>query len=288
MALGLTYGILERTLDLETLQAPQAFVVLDDLVVFCLPVVLGTMAGVVFNYVRRQERLNRALSTENAKRQREAFAELLSSHLLHEIRNPLHNLSAAIERWRPQLAPEQATLLTRNLDRLDAATRQLTRWNVLSNRVDFTEPVLLRTWLEEFVQDKVQPQLHLAQVHLEQHVAETEVRMHPLLLEQCFVSLFNNALETAAEGPAPRLIRLLAQDDAHAPDMVELRISNTGAPYPEEVLAKQGTDPVESRHGMGLGLVLIRRTLEQVGGSLALTNDQGQATTILRIPGRRR
>lgn len=288
MALGLTYGILERTLDFETLQAPQAFVFLDDLVVFCLPVVLGAMAGVVFNSMRRQERLNRALSTENAKRQREVFAELLSSHLLHEIRNPLHNLSAAIERWRAALAPEQAALLQRNMDRLDAAIKQLTHWNVLSDRVDFKEPVPLRTWLEEFVQDKVQSQLHVAQVHLEQHIAEAEVRMHPLLLEQCFVSLFNNALETAVEGPPPRLIRLSAQCDPQAPDTVELRMSNTGAPYPDEVLAKQGADPVESQRGMGLGLVLVRRTLEQVGGSLALANDQGQATAILRIPGQHR
>ncbi len=287
MVFGLMYGMTEHTLDLEAIQAPRVFVSLDDVVVFCLPVVLGCLAGLVFNSMRRQERLNRVLSTENTKLQREVFAQLLSSHILHEIRNPLHNLSAAVERWRQQLTPEQATLLQRNMDRLEAATKQLTHWDVLSDEVDVKRAVTLQSWLDEFVQDKVRPQLHADQIHLDQHVVEADVRMHPLLLEQCFVTLFDNALDAAKNGPVPRIIRLSAQVSLDSPGMIEVRMSNTGPWYPEEVLAKQGAEPVESQRGMGLGLVFVRRTLEQVGGSLTLTNDQGQATAILRIPGQR-
>ncbi len=283
--LGLIYGIIEHTLDLDALQAPKIVVLIDDFVVFCLPMILGVLAGLVFNYVRRQQHINRVLSTENTRLEREVFAQLLSSHLLHEIRNPLHNLQAALARWQQQLAPEQAALLERNMERLEAAIKHLTHWNVLSEEINVRETVLLRRWLGEFVQDKVRPQLHAAQIHYEQGVADVEVRMHPVFLEQCFVTLFNNALDAVADGPSPRVIRVSAGPSAQLPDTVEVRFSNTGAPYSKEVLAKQGREPVESRRGMGVGLMLIRRTLEQVGGTLLLVNEHGRATTTLRIPG---
>ena len=286
MILGLAYGLIERTLDLEMLRAPTLFMWLDDLVVFFLPIALGALAGITFNYVRQQARLSRALSTENTRLQREAFAQLLSSHLLHEIRNPLHNLAAAIERWRQQLPQEQATLLERNIQRLEAVTNQLTHWNTLTDDLDVREPVALKVWLEDFIHDKTRSQLDEAQIHFEQHVPELTVLIHPLLLDQCFVTLFNNALEAAGAGTTPKRIRLVAQ--SNPPDTVEIRLSNSGSVFPEEVLANQGMKPVESDHRIGLGLVLVRRTLEQAGGSMRLSNDHGHATVILRLPGRPR
>src|SRR6185295_10355553 len=120
----------------------------------------------------------------------------------------------------------------------------------------------------------------------DQDVADVEVGMHPLFLEQCFVILFNNALEAVTRGPAPRMIHVSAQPSAQVPGTVEVRFSNTGAPYSGAVLAKQGREPVERQGGMGVGLMLVGRTVEQVGGALLLANPEGRAMTILRIPGR--
>ncbi len=287
MAVGLSYGVLEHTLDFEALRAPAMFLMVDDIVVLCLPVILGLLAGIVFNYVRRQQRLNWVLSTENARLQRHVMAHLLSSYILHEIRNPLHNLTAAVERWRAQLPAEQVALLQRNLDRLDVATRQLTHWGILSDEIDFREPVPLRRWLAEFVNDKVRPHLRELQMTFEEDVADVTVCMHPLLLEHCCVTLFNNAMQAAAAGAPPRLIRLMAKPlsaTPHAPPTVELTLSNSGSCYPDFVLMQQGREPVDSQNGLGLGLVLVRRTMEQVGGSLRLLNEDGRATAVVCLP----
>ena len=64
LACGLIYGITEHAVDLESLHAPEAFMVLDDAIVLWLPALLGLLAGFVINAMRRQERLNRELSTE--------------------------------------------------------------------------------------------------------------------------------------------------------------------------------------------------------------------------------
>ncbi len=286
MTLGLLYGSLEHVVDLEAMQSPRIFMVLDDVVVFCLPIALGGLAGLLVNYVRWQHRVNRALSTENAKFQRYVFTQALTSHVLHDIRNPLHNLTAVIERWQPNLPPQEVAILQRNLDRLQAVMKQLRGWNVLEETIDLREAVALRPWLKDFIHDKVQPQLRDAGITLHQQVEPVIVFIHPLLLEQCLVTFFNNAVEAITNVSRARTISVSAQLSRTRQGHVEMRLRNTGEPYRAPVLATQGREPVKSEHGLGLGLVLVQRTLEQIGGSLSLTNDGGQATTICSIPGR--
>ena len=285
MAVGLAYGIAEHTLDWEALQAPKAFLWLDEVVFFCLPVILGALAGLLFNHVRWQARINRMLSTDHATSQRHVLTHMLSSHLLHEIRNPLHNLGAVIEHWQKHLPPDEASILHRNVNRLQLLTNQLSRWTSLDDAVDLQEPVAFHQWLEEFIADKVWSQLSHANIAFEPRIDSIVVRMHPLLLEQCFMTLFNNAIEAVLRGDGVRAISCAATRSLDRPGYVTIRIQNTGAVYPATVLATQGREPIESQHGVGLGLVLVRRSLEHIGGMLGLANDQGRATATLWIPG---
>jgi C4-dicarboxylate-specific signal transduction histidine kinase len=71
-------------------------------------------------------------------------------------------------------------------------------------------------------------------------------------------------------------------------NMVEAELRNSGARYPEAVLSVQANEPIHSTSGLGLGLVLVRRALEQVGGTIRLANQEDQACTTLWIPGQRR
>ena len=284
MAIGLAYGILEHFVDLETIQSPKIFLVLDDLVVFCLPVALGALAGLVYNYMHRQGRINRALSTDSAKRRHDVLTQLLGSHLLHEIGNPLHNLTVGIERWQHHMPAEQTAMLQRNIDRLQAVTRQLRNWHTLDDTIDLHEPVPLRPWLQEFVHDKVRSELNRADVACELDLDALSVRMHSVLLEQCFVTVFNNALTAVMSEPSDRAIRIAAHAGADRPGFARVTLRNTGALFPSDVLSKQGREPVHSQQGLGLGLVLVQRTLEHVGGALQLANDDGWAVTTLWIP----
>lgn len=88
LAAGLVYGGVTSVVDLEALKAPRLFFTLDSVLTILLPAVLGVLAGVVFNYLHRQARTNQVLSTQNTKLQGELLTHLLSSHILHEIRNP--------------------------------------------------------------------------------------------------------------------------------------------------------------------------------------------------------
>jgi len=284
MALGLAYGIGEHLLDVQQDNGLRALAVFHDAVEYLLPVLLGATAGLLVNDVRRQARLNRSLSAQNARLQGQFLTQTLSAHILHEIRNPLHNLAAILESWPREAPEEEAAMLQRNLSRLTLVAEQLSRWNALDDSVDLHEPTPLRPWLEEFLADKVRPQLQQTDIAIEHRVEPVTARMHPLLLEQCFVTLLTNALEAAGQGDPPRSIVLSARMSPELDGQVEVEIRNSGPCYPDPVLAAQGSEPISNSRGLGLGLVLVRRALEQVGGSLRLANRDGRACTSLWIP----
>jgi C4-dicarboxylate-specific signal transduction histidine kinase len=285
-SLGLAYGIGEHLLDIQRRGNIPGLVMFHDLVEYLLPISLGMTAGLLINYARRQNRLNRNLSTENIKLQRQLFAQVLSAHILHEIRNPLHNLCAVIESRQRQMPEEDTAIIERNLDRLKLLADQLSRWNAMDESTDLRERTLFQPWWEEFLVDRVRPQLEQAGTLIDYRIEPVTVQMHPLLLEQCFVTLLNNALDAVRREPGPRHIVLSVRMSLERESMVEAQLRNSGARYPQAVLSVQANEPIHSTSGLGLGLVLARRALEQVGGTLRLANQDGQACTTLWIPGR--
>ncbi len=284
--LGLTYGVVSQQVDFEAAHAPKTFIWISDAVSVLLEGVLGALAGLAFNHIRSQARINRTLSTENANLQRHLLTQTLSAHILHEIRNPLHNVTAVLESGLQHLTPEDIAILERNLSRLQTFTNQLSRWSASDDELDLREPVLLSAWLEEFIADKVQPRLRQMNITLERQADSLVVHMHPMLLEQCFTPLINNALEAVLHEDGTRTIQLMARSSPDRPGSLEVHIRNTGNCYPEAVLLAQGKEPVESQHGLGLGLVLVHNSLALVGGSLHLSNTGGRADATLWIPGR--
>lgn len=76
---------------------------------------------------------------------------------------------------------------------------------------------------------------------------------------------------------------LIGEPSRERQGYVEIEIRNTGTPYPETVLTAQAAQPLSDSVGPGLGLLLVRRTLEQVSGSLLLANAAEEARTVVWI-----
>lgn len=284
--LGLSYGFLDwGVLDrLPSTQVP-LWHHLDEFIDLVLPVILGAAVGYGAHLLRRQRRFIDKLSVEHTELRQQVTTATIVSHLLHELRNPLHNLAAALEDAQPGLPEEARQLLQRNLERLEKLAAQYTRWGAVYDQLDAHQAVDLGPWLESFVQDNVAQDLRRLNIHYAQDVPPLRLRLHPVLLEQIFTAVYGNACEALARQPAPRRLRLHTPPLAAGPG-VELRLSNSGQ-FPAAVLEAQGRSPVASEQGLGLGLVLCRRILEVGGGSLTLDNQHGEAVVVLRIPGER-
>lgn len=280
---GMAYVLLDEGI-LDETPLPAAGVILHEFLDAIVPVLLGACIGFGIHLFRRQAHLNTRLSLKNDRLRQDVLFHALISQILHEVQNPVHNLSAVLEEPQGADSPEKKELVARNLERLRRLKTQYGRLVPALERLDPSEPLAFIPWFERLMDEKVSFQLRSAGVHWTREFEPARVFVHPVLMEQAMLTLFANAIETL-EGRPPDERRLSLAVKAQG-RFVEIRMANAGA-FPGEALEAQGLKPVESRNGMGLGLLLLRTIVEQVGGTLKLTNEQGQAVVRLTLPGER-
>ncbi len=247
--------------------------------------------------VERVERFNQDLATQVAatraeleavqdellRKERLSVLGELTAGLAHEIRNPLQIIRGTAELVRRQYPDDERALedVIGEVTRLELLVREL---------LDYARPMELRPELLE-VSSLVQG----ASAELERvsHCASPALDIPPglgcwgdeTLLHRVLVNLLSNAAE--ALGPEGGSVAVRAR---HATDGgLLLEIEDTGGGIAPE---DQGHvfEPFFSRKeaGVGMGLPLSRRIVEQHGGSLSLHAHPGSGTIArLTLPPRR-
>jgi signal transduction histidine kinase len=285
---GIIYAVLdEQTVRLIIKRSPPKFInISHDVIDFVLPVVFGIVVGIGINVLHKQARLNKALSIEKAQFQRDLLVHNLASLFLHEIRNPIHNVAAALEDSKKFLPPHLNEVVDRNLKRFEQISNQYKKWGSSFDEINLREPVELRPWLSNFIEDKVRRWLKEINAEYREEVESVRVNIHPILLEQLFITIFDNAHKELKRVSGPRYLELTAGPSEHHSDQIDIMLINRSlSGFPPEVLEQQGRVPVESRNGLGLGLTLLKRIVEQVSGELHLSNEKDCAKIVLTLPG---
>jgi signal transduction histidine kinase len=108
------------------------------------------------------------------------------------------------------------------------------------------------------------------------------VRGNSLMIDQMLQNLISNALDAMPNGGT----LTVAAHAANAGDQVELKVTDTGVGLPKDRLEQIFKPFVTSkRTGLGLGLSLVRQLVERLGGTIALSSQEGRGTTAsLRLP----
>jgi signal transduction histidine kinase len=110
---------------------------------------------------------------------------------------------------------------------------------------------------------------------------DTVVVADPHRLQQVLVNLLTNAAKFTERGS----VRLTAQRDG---GMVRVAVIDTGIGM-EPALCRRATDPFVRGHGseagFGLGLAIVQRLVDLLGGELAITSAVGRGTRVeVRLP----
>ncbi len=289
--LGAIGGVIYATVDEELVNqlfhvaTPRVVIFAHDVVDFVLPVVFGIMVGLAINVLRRQKALNQSLSLQNSKLQRDLLVNTLISLFLHEIRNPIHNVAAALDDTRIILPSETGEIINRNLKRLEEITVQYRKWGSSFELINPKEKTELQPWLKDFIENKVGSRLDELDIDFSEKTDSVWINMHPLLLDQSFTTLFTNACDALAKEPKDRKLRLVVHLQPPHYKKVAIQLINHGRGFSKETLKSQGHSPSESTTGLGVGLTLLRKVLDQVDGELSLANFEGYAEVALLIPG---
>ena len=203
--------------------------------------------------LRDHTELQRLLGELDAVR---SLAESLQAQN-HEASNRLHTVVSLIEIGKPERARE-------------FAVSELQFAQAMTDRVVGTvgDPVLASLLLAKLAQ--AQERGVVLSLDLGQEALNTRLPAQDVVT--VVGNLLDNAIEAARGGPAPRKVEFRA---AALADAIDLIVTNTGAELGSVELAhmfERGWS-TKAEPGHGLGLVLVRSTVEQWQGSLMVDPD---------------
>jgi signal transduction histidine kinase len=240
------------------------------------------------------ENMSLLAEVEEEKRRLDRLASLgeMAANVAHEVRNPLASIKASMLMLRDDLshydvAPpdetqESVTVVLDEVERLDAIVRDL---------LSFARPRQLHRIRCDIAElcDRVLELLK--NICLETHVAVHRIYedVPPLWvdmgqIEQVLINLCTNAIQAMPDGGV-----LTVSCHKYNDDWIDIAIGDTGIGIPSQQAERIFQPFVTTKaHGIGLGLAITRRLVEDHGGSIHVEGQPGSgATMIVRLPARR-
>lgn len=226
----------------------------------------------------------RAAQDELVRKERLSALGQLTATVSHELRNPLGTIRTSIftvgERTHNKgLKVERAIArIERNITRCDA---------IIGDLLDFTrarelalEPVRIDDWLQEIVGEHARPEGIELRTELGAGVSLSIDRER---LRGVLINIMDNACHAIKERGSEGSLTLSTRP---VEGRVELEILDTGPGFTEAALAR-AFEPLFSTKsfGVGLGLPLVKKILEQHGGAVEISNrEQGGACIRMWLP----
>ncbi len=201
----------------------------------------------------------------------------------HEVRNPLNNISMALQIMDMNFPPgdpnrELVEKMKQDTDRLLHLMNSILTFSRTADRQ--MEPVNLVVFLERLLL-RWQPRMTRVNVKSEIHIAPGTpmIRGNEQSLEQVFTNLFHNALRAMNDGGGTLSVRVNASGQKGVARMVHIDVSDTGIGIPPENLEVIfnpffTTDP----QGTGLGLAITQSIITAHRGSITVESFPGGGT----------
>jgi len=237
-----------------------------------------------FNEMLAGLRRNRDLEEQLQRAERSAVVGRLASGIAHEIRNPLNFMNLSIDHLQAACAPEDARKRNEFSHILTTIKEEISRLNrLVSDFLSYGRPARLkpreldaRVLIEE-VSDLVKAQAEQQGVKINistNNSADTKFQADYEQIKTCFSNLMINAVQAMPEGGALNITLHPNQSNLH------IEFADTGTGIAPENLA-QIFEPYYSTKdtGIGLGLPLTKKIIEEHGGQIEVESEPGQGTT---------
>ncbi len=238
-------------------------------------------AGNLTHVTEMRRDISQRTSMEHRLQQSERLAAIgeLSTYIAHEIRNPLFAISGFANtllrnKSLDEPAREKVGIILKESARLDA---------ILKSILNFTRPTTARAG-EVDVNQVVRETLDVmrlgfenAGISLRQELARdlALAKGDTDLLKQCLINLVRNAVEAMQGGGA--LVVRTGMDW----DYVYLQVEDSGAGIAQENLERVFNPFFSTKDkGAGLGLAMIKKIFDDLGGEVRLESRLGKGTRV--------
>ncbi|HZH42950.1 MAG TPA: ATP-binding protein [Lysobacter sp.] len=244
-----------------------------------LEVANARLEGVAEQLEVRVERRTRDLAEANAEL--EGFARTIA----HDLRAPLRNIegyaSALIEDEAPHLSADGAEYTRRLVDstrRLDRLITDLLAYSRLARTALEVEDVQLGPVVRQALADLAHD-IDSTGARIDVATDLPAVRAHALTLQQVVVNLLSNAIRFVAPERTPEVRIGARREGSH----VVLSVSDNGigiAPEHRERIFQvfERLHSEERYPGTGIGLAIVRKGVERMGGRVDLHSEPGRGS----------
>lgn len=247
--------------------------------VYLYPVMDG--AGALSHVVVLRRDVTQGTYMERRLQQSEKLAAVgeLSTYVAHEIRNPLFAIAGFANSLLrsgslDDKARSKVSVILEESNRLDKILKSLLNFSRptqgMEGQVDVSRVAEATMELMSLACQK-----QGIEVRVETGTGLPMVHGDPELIKQCIINMVKNSMEAMPDGGRIDLRCYMRGDRAVA------EVADTGAGIPPENL-DQVFNPFFSTKdkGAGLGLAMIKKILDEAGGSVELESEVGKGTTV--------
>ncbi len=201
----------------------------------------------------------------------------------HDIRNPLQSIISELYLARQELetlpSSDAKSAVKESLQLIEEQTFYINK--IVADLQDFTKPLSPRPQIIDLpgsVQESLSSILIPETVSVNIQIAGNvpKINVDPLYLKRVLVNLISNALQAMPKGGK---LTIAAKT---SPNKVTISVKDTGLGIPEDV-KPQIFQPLftTKAKGQGLGLAVVKRLTEALGGSVHFESQVGQGTAFI-------
>ena len=256
----------------------------------------GAIIGLIGGNVDITELKRTEAALERALEEQKQLVDLKSrfiSMASHDFRTPLSVILSSSDLLKMQITrqfgADQLEPLQKRFGRIDESVQQITNLldDVLTvNRSDTGNVEIHPEWVElksfcASILEEIQVAASAEHVIRSAFVGTaTSIRSDRQLLRQILVNLLSNAVKYSPDGGKVLL-------DVHCePERVAFRVQDEGIGIPEDDQARlfevfHRAHNVEDIHGTGLGMAIVKRAVDALGGSIEFESQVGVGTAFM-------
>lgn len=239
--------------------------------------------------------LEKTVAQRTAKLQ-ETIAELeaYSYSISHDLRAPLRAMEGYArvlrEDFQEKVGPEGKVFLDRIVNaayRMDKLIQDILSYSQVTRLEMTSEPVDLDKLIHDIIEHY--PNLNSIKGEIKIEGALPRIMAPEALLTQCIANLLNNAVKFAADG-IPVQVRIWAENrDTDVRLWVEDNGIGIAPEYKTRIFGIFERIPGEKpREGMGIGLAIVRKAVERMGGTVGVESELGKGCRFwILLPGRK-
>jgi len=227
----------------------------------------------------------RNLEIKAAEEERLAYIGLLSSGLVHELRNPLNVMSVDMRTLRKQMEePDKVSRealrnltarLCRQMERLTGILEEFLRFGKPGElRREETNPNTILKEVLEFVRGDIRKNSIQVRESLDEKLPP--LSMDRARIKEAIFNIVMNAIQAMPRGGT------LSVHSRRRGNGVEIELADTGCGLSEEECRKIFDIFYSTKDGgTGLGLPIVRRTIHDHGGTIEVKSRKGEGTTVI-------